>query len=75
MYKPDDFLRARGVRKSTAKEAWLRDRNKKTLIESFGFLQIEVWEDDFINHPTKIIDRCLDFIKRRSNEFEIDWEF
>lgn len=66
IYAPDEFLRGRGMRKVSAKEAWVRDSIKlKALEEERGIETIVVWESDFDSDPETIIRKIYENCRNR----------
>ena len=56
------------MKEQTAKEIWNFDKIKKETLESFGYIVYTVWESDYREKQSFIIDDCLLKIKERSNE-------
>lgn len=46
----------------TAKEKWEFDKWKNSLIESYGYEVIVIWESEWNENPKQIIDLCIKFI-------------
>ena len=52
----------------TAKDIWQKDSEKKRcLVDEFGCSVMYIWESEWKASPSKVIDKCLDFLKNEEN--------
>lgn len=49
----------------TAEQIWERDKKKKELAEQNGYKVMTVWESDFDNSITQVIQKCKEFILQK----------
>lgn len=58
MYNPTDTLKVRKhLSETTATEVWERDKKKQRCIEELGFSYIVIWEYDWLNDKSGVIER------------------
>lgn len=62
IYKPNEIIRLKGGDKLVS-EIWEKDKNKKDLIESFGYKVYYVWESDYNDNPDEIERKLLNEIR------------
>jgi very-short-patch-repair endonuclease len=71
IYKPDSHLRGRGCTHMKAKEKWKQDELKaKWLEDQRGYVTIIVWDSEWRNDPSKVLEKIKKFISNR-REFTI----
>jgi hypothetical protein len=46
-----------------SEDVWIRDINKKRCAELHDFEVLYVWEDEYNNHTSEIIKKCVQFLK------------
>jgi very-short-patch-repair endonuclease len=64
IYSPDQYLRGKGMTKTTAAEAWEKDKMRELIIKEMrGFDTICVWELDYKTDPQGTIERILNYVK------------
>lgn len=56
------------VKKMYAKEIWAYDRRKIEIAEEKGYKVLVIWEDDYYNNPTTIINKCIEFIYEKDTK-------
>ena len=65
-YKPDDYLKGRGMSKTTAKEKWLLDDKKKCAIETLRqYRYIFLWEYDIVNKRENVLEKIKELINEQ----------
>lgn len=62
IYKADDTLKFGNYFQKTAKEIWLKDKQKIDFIKQQGYDVKVVWQDQYRQEPQKIINECKDFL-------------
>ena len=62
MFKPSD--KPNPFHDQTAEELWKIDEDKKNIAKRNGFEEFVVWEKDYRENKEKVINECLDFLKK-----------
>lgn len=73
-YKPDDKPNP-FIPNLTSKEIWEADEIKNSVLESFGFEVYIVWESEYINNKSDIIDEMVKIIRRKYELFRNSQQF
>lgn len=60
-YKAEDIIKC-GEFNKTAKEIWLRDKQKLDIAKQQGYDVKVIWEDQYREDPEKIINECKEFL-------------
>ncbi len=51
----------------TAKEIWKKDQKKNQVAESVGFEVLVIWDSEYKKSKSKVLERCIDFLKLKNN--------
>lgn len=63
IYTPSQYLAGRGCSKIKAKDAWEADiKKQKALMNERGFQTVTVWESDYRENPTKILQKIQNYL-------------
>ena len=75
LYRPDDYLRARGVTNIKAKEKWKLDETKIKLLKDLkGYDTIIIWDLDWRYNKELVIERIQNHILELRKKLEINYE-
>lgn len=63
-YKEDDIIHHH----FTARDIWIRDKQRLEDFDSAGYKFLIIWEDEFKRDKEKMVDKILNWLKEQTNE-------